>query len=84
MSRCCGMAAGRRDGACPDVRCPRLKAQCCAEFTTLEKGVKMENKKAYEAPAVIYRQVLEAVAGACEASDPTNGKTTGTCTTANS
>ena len=45
----------------------------------------MENeKKAYEAPAVVYSQVLEAVAGACEASDPTYGKAGAPCTTINS
>ncbi len=44
----------------------------------------MENKKAYEAPAVVYRQVLEAVAGVCEASDPINGKASGACTSLNS
>lgn len=42
------------------------------------------DKKVYEAPAIIYRQVLEAVAGACEASDPVNGKAGGACTTINS
>jgi hypothetical protein len=41
-------------------------------------------KKAYETPAVVYRQVLEAVAGACEASDPSNGKAGAPCTTINS
>ena len=32
-------------------------------------------KLAYEKPAVIYRQVMESVAGACSETDPTNGKT---------
>ncbi len=44
----------------------------------------MENKKVYEAPAVIYRQVIEAVAGACDASSPTNGKAGAPCTAINS
>lgn len=44
----------------------------------------MDQKKNYEAPAVVYRQVLEAVAGACQASDPTNGKAGAPCTTINS
>lgn len=40
------------------------------------------SKKTYEKPAVVYRQVMETVAGACSDADPTNGKTgTGdTCT----
>ena len=42
------------------------------------------DKKVYEAPAVVYRQVLEAVAGVCEASDPVNGKAGGACTVPNS
>ena len=44
----------------------------------------MDNKKVYETPVVVYRQVLEAVAGICEASDPVNGKAGGACTTLNS
>lgn len=36
---------------------------------------KVEQKKAYEKPAVIHSQVLESVAGACPPGEPTNGKT---------
>jgi hypothetical protein len=39
-----------------------------------------DEKKVYEAPAVVYRQELEAVAGACQQSDPTNGKAGAPCT----
>ncbi|MCA9983299.1 MAG: hypothetical protein KDE09_05525 [Anaerolineales bacterium] len=47
---------------------------------------KNQEKKAYEKPAVVHRQLLESVAGACEAGDPINGKTGSgdTCTVANS
>lgn len=34
-----------------------------------------KDKKTYEKPAVIHRQVMESVAGACSEQDPTNGKT---------
>ena len=34
-----------------------------------------EQKKPYEKPAIVHRQVMESVAGACEAADPVNGKT---------
>ncbi|HSH03068.1 MAG TPA: hypothetical protein VLL52_11165 [Anaerolineae bacterium] len=33
-----------------------------------------EDKKPYEKPAVIHRQIMETVAGACSDADPTNGK----------
>jgi hypothetical protein len=42
------------------------------------------DRKELKTPAVVYRQVLEAVAGVCEASDPVNGKAGGACTTLNS
>jgi hypothetical protein len=41
-------------------------------------------KKAYAKPAVIHRQVMESVAGACEATDPINGKADNTCQQLNS
>jgi hypothetical protein len=34
-----------------------------------------EEKATYEKPAVIHRQLMESVAGTCDATDPTNGKT---------
>jgi hypothetical protein len=34
-----------------------------------------KEKSAYEKPAVIHRQVMESVAGACSDADPINGKT---------
>lgn len=41
-----------------------------------------KEKQPYEKPAVVHRQVMESIAGACSDTDPTNGKTgTGdTCT----
>lgn len=41
-------------------------------------------KKAYAKPAVIHRQVMESVAGACESQDPSNGKADNNCTVINS
>jgi hypothetical protein len=51
-----------------------------------EKVKPVEKKEAYEKPAVIHRQVMESIAGACSDSDPVNGKTgTGdNCTVLNS
>lgn len=40
-----------------------------------EVAKKQVQKKPYEKPAVIHRQKMESVAGACEAGDPINGKT---------
>ena len=31
-------------------------------------------KQTYQKPAIIHRQVMESIAGACQANDPTNGK----------
>jgi len=46
----------------------------------------VEEKMTYEKPAVIHRQVMESIAGACSDADPTNGKTGDgdLCTTTNS
>jgi hypothetical protein len=49
----------------------------------MEKKAK-EEKKPYEKPQIVHRQVLEAIAGACQASDPVNGKAGAPCTTINS
>ena len=48
--------------------------------------VNVEERKAYEKPAVVHSQVLESVAGACPVGEPTNGKTgtDDTCATVNS
>lgn len=44
-----------------------------------------DEKMTYEKPAVIHRQVMESIAGACEENDPVNGKMGGTeCTVINS
>jgi hypothetical protein len=48
----------------------------------MEKQIK--EKKPYEKPQIVHRQVLEAIAGACQASDPVNGKAGAPCTTINS
>lgn len=40
----------------------------------------MTQKKAYEKPAVIHRQVMESVAGACQVSGGVNGKAGAPCT----
>ncbi|MGH2536908.1 MAG: hypothetical protein ACRDHL_05920 [Candidatus Promineifilaceae bacterium] len=32
-------------------------------------------KRPYEKPAVVHREVLESIAGTCDTSDPVNGKT---------
>ena len=39
----------------------------------------MSQKKAYEKPAVIHRQVMESVAGACQVSGGVNGKAGSAC-----
>jgi hypothetical protein len=39
----------------------------------------MSQKKAYEKPAVIHRQVMESVAGACQVTYGTNGKADASC-----
>jgi len=45
----------------------------------------MSQKKAYEKPAVIHRQVMESVAGACqEGPGGINGKAGAPCTTISS
>lgn len=41
----------------------------------------MTQKKAYEKPAVIHRQVMESVAGACQQAAGVNGKADTTCST---
>jgi hypothetical protein len=48
----------------------------------MEKQVK--EKKTYEKPQIVHRQVLEAIAGACQQNDPVNGKAGAPCTTINS
>ena len=46
----------------------------------------VEEKMTYEKPAIIHRQVMESIAGACSDQDPVNGKTgvDDTCTFLNS
>lgn len=39
----------------------------------------MSQKKAYEKPAVIHRQVMESVAGACQQTGGVNGKADTSC-----
>jgi len=39
----------------------------------------MTQKKAYEKPAVIHRQVMESVAGACQQTAGVNGKADTAC-----
>jgi hypothetical protein len=39
----------------------------------------MSQKKAYEKPAVIHRQVMESVAGACQQTGGVNGKADTAC-----
>jgi hypothetical protein len=34
-----------------------------------------DEKKVYEKPAVVHRQLMESIAGTCDAQDPVNGKT---------
>ena len=42
-------------------------------------------KKEYEKPAIIHRQILESIAGACDTADPINGKAdANSCQTINS
>jgi hypothetical protein len=41
-------------------------------------------KKPYEKPQVVHRQPLEGIAGACDATDPFNGKAGTPCTFLNS
>lgn len=47
---------------------------------------KVNEKTGYEKPAIVHRQVMESVAGACSVQDPTNGKTGSgdTCTVTSS
>jgi hypothetical protein len=40
-----------------------------------EESQNSEAKMVYEKPAVIHRQLMESVAGTCDAANPTNGKT---------
>ena len=42
-------------------------------------------RMAYEKPAVVYRELLESIAGTCDTNDPVNGKTGSgdNCTTTN-
>jgi len=48
--------------------------------------MKQTAKKTYEKPAIVHRQILESIAGACPVADPTNGKTggDGACVVVNS
>ena len=39
------------------------------------REMKPENKSTYEKPAIIHRELMESVAGACDTQDPINGKT---------
>jgi hypothetical protein len=56
------------------------------EWSKMMDKVNVEERKAYEKPAVVHTQVLESVAGACPVGEPTNGKTgtDDTCATVNS
>jgi hypothetical protein len=40
-----------------------------------EEHMKELNKKPYQKPAVIHRELMESIAGTCDAQDPVNGKT---------
>jgi hypothetical protein len=50
------------------------------------KELTPSNKLPYEKPAVIHRELMESIAGTCDANDPVNGKTGSgdNCTTTNS
>lgn len=50
----------------------------------VERQVKRRKKKTYEKPQIVHRQVLEAIAGVCQQSDPINGKAGADCTVINS
>lgn len=53
----------------------------------MEKQARQEQnqkKKTYEKPQIVHRQVLEAIAGVCQQSDPINGKAGTDCTVINS
>ena len=39
------------------------------------RDLKPENKPTYEKPAVIHRELMESVAGTCDAEQPVVGKT---------
>jgi hypothetical protein len=41
-------------------------------------------KKTYEKPQIVHRQPLEGIAGACDISNPLNGKAGAPCTLINS
>ena len=43
-------------------------------------NVKSEKKTTYEKPAVVYRQLMETVAGSCDPGTITNGKAEGEST----
>ncbi len=50
----------------------------------VKRQVKRRKKKTYEKPQIVHRQVLEAIAGVCQQSDPINGKAGADCTVINS
>jgi len=50
----------------------------------VERQVKRREKKTYEKPQIVHRQMLEAMAGVCQQSDPINGKAGAGCTVINS
>lgn len=39
------------------------------------REMKPENKSAYEKPAVVHRELMESIAGACDTAEPQIGKT---------
>jgi hypothetical protein len=39
------------------------------------REVKPENKVAYEKPAIVHRELMESIAGACDSAEPVVGKT---------
>jgi hypothetical protein len=39
------------------------------------RDIKPENKSAYEKPAIVHRELMESIAGACDTSEPVVGKT---------
>jgi hypothetical protein len=43
------------------------------------EGKDQIEKKPYEKPQVVHRQPLEGIAGACDATDPVNGKAGAPC-----
>jgi hypothetical protein len=39
------------------------------------KELTPDKKSTYEKPAVVHRELMESIAGTCDAQDPVNGKT---------